>query len=104
MKKSEPKRILNVAFESAELDEKVQLAMEKYVEDLMLKNLDSTIEKLVVQRVTRLVSGKFTYSADGTLNGKSLEVFIREATNDIIKDVIDKNIKDIFAKKIAEMI
>ena len=104
MKKSEPKMILNVAFESEELDEKVQIAMEKYVEDLMLKNLDSTIEKLVVQRVTRLVSGKFAYSADGTLNGKSLEAFIREATNDIIEDVIEKNIKDIFAKKIAEMI
>ncbi len=104
MKKSEPKMILNVAFESEELDEKVQIAMEKYVEDLTLKNLDSTIEKLVVQRITRLVSGKFAYSADGTLNGKSLEVFIREATNDIIEDVIEKNIKDIFAKKIAEMI
>ena len=104
MKKSEPTMILNVAFESEELDEKVQIAMEKYVEDLMLKNLDNTIEKLVVQRVTRLVSGKFTYSPDGTLNGKSLEVFVREATNDIIEDVIEKNIKDIFAKKIAEMI
>ena len=42
MKKSESKMILNVAFESKELDEKVQIAMEKYVEDLMLKNLDST--------------------------------------------------------------
>ena len=104
MKKSEPKMILNVAFESKELDGKVQIAMEKYVEDLMLKNLDSTIEKLVVQRITRRVSGKFTYSPDGTLNGKSLEVFIREATNNIIEDVIEKNIKDIFAKKIAEMI
>ena len=70
----------------------------------MLKNLDSTIEKLVVQRVKRLVSGKFAYGANGTLNGKSLEVLIKEATNDIIEDVIEKNIKDIFAKKIAEMI
>lgn len=104
MKKSEPKMILNIAFESEELDEKIQIAMEKYVEDLMLKNLDSTIEKFVVRRITRLVSGKFTYSNEGTLNGKSLETFIREATNDVIKDVIDKNIKDIFAKKIAEMI
>ncbi len=66
----------------------------------MLKNLDSTIEKLVVQRITRLVSGKFTYSPDGTLNGKSLEAFIREATNDIIEDVIEKNIKEIFAKNL----
>ena len=104
MKKSNPKMILNVAFESEELNEKVQIAMEKYVEDLTLKNLDSTIEKLVVQRITRLVSGKFAYSPDGILNGKSLEVFVREATNDIIEDVIEKNIKDIFAKKIAEMI
>ena len=104
MKKSESKMILNVAFESEELNEKVQIAMEKYVEDLMLKNLDSTIEKLVVQRVTRLMSGKFTYSADGTLNGKSLEAFIRETINATIEDVIERNIKDILAKKIAEMI
>lgn len=104
MKKSNPKMILNVAFESEELDEKVQIAMEKYVEDLILKNLDSTIEKYVVQRITRLVEGKFRYSADGTLNGKSLEDYVREATNEVIKEVIDKNIKDIFAKKIAEMI
>lgn len=104
MKKSNPKMILNVAFENEELDEKVQIAMEKYVKDLMLKNLDSTIEKYVVQRITRLVSGKFTYSVDGTLNGKSLEDYVREATNEVIKEVIDKNIKDIFAKKIAEMI
>lgn len=39
MKKSNPKMILNVAFESEELDEKVQITMEKYVEDLMLKIL-----------------------------------------------------------------
>lgn len=104
MKKSNPKMILNVAFESEVLDEKVQIAMEKYVEDLILKNLDSTIEKYVVQRITRLVSGKFTYSVDGTLNGKSLEDYVREATNEVIEEVIDKNIKDIFAKKIAEMI
>ena len=104
MKKSESKMILNVAFESKELDEKVQIAMEKYVEDLMLKNLDSTIEKLVVQRVTRLMSSKFAYSPDGTLNGKSLEGFIKETINATIEDVIERNIKDILAKKIAEMI
>ena len=104
MNKSESKMILNVAFESKELDEKVQIAMEKYVEDLMLKNLDNTIEKLVVQRVTRLMSSKFAYSPDGTLNGKSLEGFIKEIINATIEDVIERNIKDILAKKIAEMI
>lgn len=104
MKKSNPKMILNVAFESEELDEKVQIAMEKYVEDLMLKNLDSAIEKYVVQRITRLIEGKFCYSTDSTLNGKTLNDYVIEATNEVIKEVIDKNIKDIFAKKIAEMI
>lgn len=78
--------------------------MDKYVEDLMLKNLDSTIEKLVHQRITRLVDSNFQYSSDSKLNGKTLIEYVKEATNMIIEEAISQNIKEIFAKKIAEML
>lgn len=104
MTKSNPKMILNVQFENEELDKQIQIAMDKYVEDLMLKNLDSTIEKYVVQRITRLINGKFEYSADGKLNGKTMREYIREATNEVVEKVITDNIKDIFVKKVAEML
>lgn len=104
MTKSKPKMILNVQFESEEFDKQVQIAMDKYVEDLMLKNLDSAIEKYVVQRITRLIDSKFEYSADGKLNGKPMREYIREATNEVVEKAITDNIKDIFVKKVAEML
>lgn len=33
MKKSEPKMILNISLESEEIEEKVKIAMDKYVEE-----------------------------------------------------------------------
>ena len=104
MTKSNPKMILNVQFESEELDKQVQIAMDKYVEDLILKNFDATIERYVVQRITRLIDGKFEYSPDGKLNGKTLRDYIREATDEVVEKAITENIKDIFVKKVAEML
>ena len=38
------------------------------------------------------------------IKDKTLEMYVKEATEKVICDVIDKNIKDIFAKKVAEML
>ena len=47
MKKSEPKLILNLQVESEELEQKVKLAMNKYIEDVIVGNLDDEIDKIV---------------------------------------------------------
>ncbi|MBS7123014.1 MAG: hypothetical protein KH086_01405, partial [Coprobacillus sp.] len=51
MKKSEPKLILNLQLDSEELDQKVKLAMDKYIEDVIVGNLDDEIEKIVTKRI-----------------------------------------------------
>lgn len=56
MKKSEPKLILNLQVDSEELDQKVKLAMDKYIEDVIVGNLDDEIEKIVTKRIEALVS------------------------------------------------
>ena len=56
MKKSEPKLILNLQVDSEELDQKVKLAMDKYIEDVIVGNLDDEIEKIVTKRIGALVS------------------------------------------------
>lgn len=81
MTKSNPKMILNVQFENEELDKQIQIAMDKYVEDLMLKNLDRTIEKYVVQHIQRIIDS----NTNGWLNGKTMREHIREATNEVVK-------------------
>lgn len=103
MKKSEPKMILNLSVENSELDAKIKTAMDEYVEDLIIKNLDDTIQRLVVNRVDKLVKGD-RWSVNSKINGVCLEDFVRERTNVVIEEIIDKNIKDIFARKVSEML
>ena len=98
MKKSEPKLIFNLQVNSEELDQKVKLAMDKYIEDVIVGNLDDEIEKIVT-----LVSAD-RWNPNRKIKDKTLEMYVKEATEKVICDVIDKNIKDIFAKKVAEML
>ena len=103
MKKSEPKLILNLQVDSEELDQKVKLAMDKYIEDVIVGNLDDEIEKIVTKRIGALVSAD-RWSPNRKIKDKTLEEYVKEATEKVICDVIDKKIKDIFAKKVAEML
>jgi len=103
MKKSEPKLILNLQVDSEELDQKVKLAMDKYIEDVIVGNLDDEIEKIVTKRIGALVSAD-RWSPNRRIKDKTLEEYVKEVTEKVICDVIDKNIKDIFAKKVAEML
>lgn len=56
------------------------------------------VEKIITRKIEYLIKG---YSK---VNGVSLEKFISDRTDGIVSDTIDKNIKSIFAKKLAEMI
>lgn len=103
MKKSEPKLILNLQVDSEELDQKVKLAMDKYIEDVIVGNLDDEIEKIVTKRIGALVSAD-RWNPNRKIKDKTLDTYVKEATEKVICDVIDKNIKDIFAKKVAEML
>lgn len=103
MKKSEPKLILNLQVDSEELDQKVKLAMDKYIEDVIVGNLDDEIEKIVTKRIGALVSAD-RWNQNRKIKGRTLEEYVKESTEKVICDVIDKNIKDIFVKKVAEML
>ena len=56
MKKSEPKIILNLQLEGQELEQKIKIAMDDYVEKVILANLDEAIEKLITKRVDAIIS------------------------------------------------
>ena len=103
MKKSKPKMILNLSLENDELEEKIKIAIDKYVEDLIIKNLDDVIAKLVERRIDNLLS-ESRYSSNSKINGKLFSEFVRDKTEKQIEEVIDKNIKMIFARKVAEML
>lgn len=103
MKKSEPKMILNVTIDNQELEEKVKIAMDKYAEQLVLKNLDDTIARIVENRVNKLINGH-TWEPERKINGVTLEAFVKERTEQALTEAIDKNAKEILAKKLATLL
>ena len=55
------------------------------------------------KRIGVLVSAD-RWSPNRRIKDKTLEEYVKEATEKVICNAIDKNIKDIFAKKVAEML
>lgn len=103
MKKSEPKMILNVQIDNQELEEKVKIATDKYAEQLVLKNLDDTIAKIIEKRIDKLINGK-SWESDKKINNMSLEQFVKSKSEKTIEEFVEKNIKEVFAHKLAELL
>jgi hypothetical protein len=105
MKKSEPKMILNLSIENNELEEKIKIAMDKYTEDLIRKDLDEAVAKYVEERINRLLNGnKYTWDNERKIQGMYFSDFVRSKTEQAIADAIEKNAKDILAKKLASLL
>ena len=102
MKKSEPKMILNISLNSEEIEEKVKIAMDEYAEKVTYKNLDEEITKIVDRRIERLVSTS-SWGSDKKIQGVSFEQFVKDRTEKAIGDFVEKNIKEILAKRFAEI-
>lgn len=102
MKKSEPKMILNISLNSEEIEEKVKIAMDEYAEKVTYENLDEEITKIVDKRIERLVSAS-SWGSDKKIQGVSFEQFVKDRTEKAIGDFVEKNIKEILAKRFAEI-
>lgn len=103
MKKSEPKIILNLSVENSELDEKIKIAMDEYVEKSVYAQLDDVVANIVTKRIDRLIHSPY-WQPDSKINGMTFEQFVRSKTEDAIAQAIEKNAKEILAKKLASLI
>lgn len=103
MKKSEPKMILNLSIDNQELEEKVKIATDKYVEQLIVKDLDATIARIVENRIVKLINGR-AWEPERIIQGVTLEQFVKDRTEKTITEIIDKNAKEILAKRLAAIL
>ena len=94
---------MNIAFESEEFEEKVKIAMDKYCNEVIYANLDEQVMKIVDKRITRLLSSN-SWSSDRKIQGVSFEEFVKQRTEKAIGDFVEKNIREIMAKRFAEIL
>ena len=104
MRKSEPKIILNLSVENSELDEKIKIAIDNYVEQSIYAELDLAIEKIVSKRIDKLLNGRYSWDNEAKINGMSFEQFVKSKTESALTEVITKHAKEILAKKLASLI
>ena len=104
MRKSEPKIILNLSVENSELDEKIKIAIDNYVEQSVYAELDTVIEKIVSKRIDKLLDGSYSWDHDHKINDMSFEQFVKSKTESALTEVITKHAKEILAKKLVSLI
>ena len=103
MTKSEPKLILNLTVENSEVEERVKIAIDKYVTQLVVKDLDSTIARIVEKRINSLIDAP-SWSSDRKIQGVTLEQFVKDRTEQALIKTIDEHAHEILAKKLASLI
>lgn len=103
MKKNDPKIILNVQLTNEELEEKVKIAMDKYVDQLIWSKIDDTILKILDRRIENILHGS-RWDQSSKINGVSFDQYVKDRTDKALTDIIDKNAKEILVKKLAALI
>jgi hypothetical protein len=90
--------------EDVEFEKTVETAMKAYAEKLVIKDLDATIQRIVENRIEKLINPANRWSSESKINNMTFDAFVRVKTEKVIEDVIEKHIKEILAKKIAEVL
>ena len=103
MTKCEPKFIMNLSMESEELDAYVQAAMDKYMERLIVKELDDRIEKFVTGRITDFLEQP-GWTDKGRIRGFSLREMMDSALNKRLREIIDARAIELAKQKIKEVL
>lgn len=104
MKKSEPKIILNLSVENSELDEKIKIAIDKYVEQSTYAELDDVIANMIEKRIDTFVNSRYNWESGSKINDQTFEQFVKSKTEDALIKAIDKNIKEILTKKMISLL
>lgn len=103
MKKSDPKIILNLRLEDPELEKRIQIAMDKYVESVINKHLDSIIQNAIDKRIEKMLNAP-SYSNEGRIGGLPLYEYVKRKTTPKIENYVSQNIHDILTKKLSSLI
>ena len=94
---------VNIAFTDEEFEEKVKIAMDKYCNEVIYANLDEQVMKIVDKRITSLLSSN-SWSSKRKIQGVSFEELVKQRTEKAIGDFVEKNIREIMAKRFAEIL
>lgn len=106
---SDPKLIINLNLTDSELAEKVNIAVDKYIEDVCQNKindfLDNKLERYINERVDYLLGNSNkpgSYYQSQSIEG--IKYKVREAINKKVNGEIDEAIIKLVAKKINKMI
>ena len=92
MKKSDPKLIININLDNPDLQEKVKLAVDEYIEDTLNSHYDEAITQAVGKAIDKRLRELFEerrYTYAGQIEGEYLSDYIYKH----IKTKVDEKVK-----------
>jgi hypothetical protein len=98
------KIILSVELQNDEIETKIAIAVDKYVQDIVNKVCTASIEKRVGERLLDMTTEKYN-SRYVTINGKqvSFNNIIKNIVGDMVQNVLATTINDIVNKRLSNI-
>jgi len=101
MRKTDPKLIVNVTVKDEELEEKVKIAVEEYIDKIVQsEELNNIINKYIDSRVTRSLDD-YIYQIDAGYHTPK-RAALDKKVDEIIENIVDKKIKQKILEELVD--
>ena len=107
MTKSNPKMILNLNIENEEFENKVQVAVDHYIDDIVhsvaSEKLNTAIKRYVDKKLDDILHER-RFTNESLVEGKYLSQLIADAARPKIAEVITKAVADVVQGQFASLL
>lgn len=108
MKKTNPKLILNLNLEQAELDNKISIAIDEYINNFVCSGeadakVAEHVHKYIDKRVNNILLEK-RWDNSSLIGGVSLDTYIQKIAGPKVEQAIDKIINKLISERISKII
>ncbi len=98
MTKDDTRMFFNVSITNEEFEEHIKKAMNQYAEQVIYKNLDDCIDRIISRKANDLVRSR------AYVKGLTVENIVRKNVENIVEKYINEHLNQIVATKLAAML
>ena len=107
MTRSDPKMIINLNLKDTEFEDKIKLAVDKYVESIVdgyaSEALDAALTKYIDNKIKKVVQ-EARYDNASLIHGKNFTKYVRELAQPKVEEIMDKLIEKMNSEKLTTLI
>ena len=107
MNRSDPKLIINLNLEDKEFEDKIKLAVDKYVESIIGGYASEAVDKALTKYIDtkiRKVMSEARYDNASLINGKYFSDYVQSLARPQVEQIMGKIVEKLISEKINQLI